>query len=243
MFAFSGGSKIRALRPAKRGKHGSAFSGGSKIRASRYIRQTGRYGRLGAGYGSIFTMIRAYHVIFTAYGFWLPNDPRGSWSDFVRSWELYGHGSATKTDARRSVAGVSHDRARRLAAKSDMRHESVRFTGEMARCIGSAFAEVSTRLGYRIHACSIMPDHVHLVVDRHRYRVEQVVRCLKQAATSRLRDEGFTIEPSSPWARRLWKVYLNDTTDIRRAMRYVEQNPVKSGLPPQRWSCVTPFDG
>jgi hypothetical protein len=28
-------------------------------------------------------MIRASHVIFGAYGFWLPNDPRGSWSTFV----------------------------------------------------------------------------------------------------------------------------------------------------------------
>ena len=26
----------------------------------------------------------AYHVIITNYGFWLPNDPRGSWSDLVR---------------------------------------------------------------------------------------------------------------------------------------------------------------
>jgi len=187
-------------------------------------------------------MIRAYHLIFTAYGFWLPNDPRGSWSDFVRSWEIRRHGPATKTDARRSVAGVRHDRAQRLGAKSAMHHAPVRFTGKMARCIGAAFAEVSVRLGYRIHACSIMPDHVHLVVARHRYRVEQVVRCLKQAGTSRLRDEGFKIGPPSPWARGMWKVYLNDTADIRRAIRYVEQNPVKAGLRPQRWSCVTPYD-
>jgi len=39
-------------------------------------------------------MIRAYHAIFTAYGFWLPNDPRGSWSDFVGSWELFRFGPA-----------------------------------------------------------------------------------------------------------------------------------------------------
>jgi hypothetical protein len=30
-------------------------------------------------------MILAFHAIFGAYGFWLPNDPRGSWSDFVGS--------------------------------------------------------------------------------------------------------------------------------------------------------------
>ena len=34
-------------------------------------------------------MIIAYHVIFGMYGFWLPNDPRGSWSDFVAAWELF----------------------------------------------------------------------------------------------------------------------------------------------------------
>src|SRR5256885_9336243 len=33
-----------------------------------------------------------------------PNDPRGSWSDFVRSWELFRYGPATKTTERRSLA-------------------------------------------------------------------------------------------------------------------------------------------
>ncbi len=32
-------------------------------------------------------MVYAYHTIFAAYGIWLPNDPGGSWSDFVRSCE------------------------------------------------------------------------------------------------------------------------------------------------------------
>ena len=186
-------------------------------------------------------MIRAYHVIFTAYGFWLPNDPQGSWSDFVRSWEVYRHGRATKTDARRSVAGVEHDRAHRLDTKQAMRHKPVHFTGPMARCVGEAFAEVATHTGYGIHACSIMPDHVHLVICRHRYRVEQVVRCLKQAATVRLRTGGFTIGPPSPWARGIWKVYLNDAAAVRRAVRYVEQNPAKVGLPLQRWKFVMPY--
>ena len=25
--------------------------------------------------------VLAYHLIMTAYGFWLPNEPRGSWSE------------------------------------------------------------------------------------------------------------------------------------------------------------------
>ena len=37
-------------------------------------------------------MIIGYHSIFGMYGFWLPNDPRGSGSDYVASWELFRHG-------------------------------------------------------------------------------------------------------------------------------------------------------
>jgi hypothetical protein len=64
-------------------------------------------------------MILGYHAIFGAYGFWLPNDPRGSWSEFVGSFDLYQKaGRATKTTERRSLAQVAHDRETRLAAKS-----------------------------------------------------------------------------------------------------------------------------
>ena len=54
-------------------------------------------------------MVLASHVIFSAYGFWLPNDPRGSWSTFVGSLELFRFGPATKVTTRRSVAHQPHD--------------------------------------------------------------------------------------------------------------------------------------
>ena len=43
-------------------------------------------------------MVLGYHLIMGTYGIWLPNDPRGSWSDFVGSRELFYFGPATKTD-------------------------------------------------------------------------------------------------------------------------------------------------
>jgi hypothetical protein len=47
----------------------------------------------------------AFHGIITAYGFWLPNDPRGSWSTWVGAWELFqAGGPATKVATTRSVA-------------------------------------------------------------------------------------------------------------------------------------------
>ena len=74
-------------------------------------------------------MIRGFHAIVSCYGFWLPNDPRGSWSDFVREWDLLRFGPATKVTTRRSLAGVSHDRSARLAAKRALRYPPVRLDG------------------------------------------------------------------------------------------------------------------
>jgi REP element-mobilizing transposase RayT len=54
-------------------------------------------------------MVLAYHAIFGAYGFWLPNDPRGSWSEFVGAWELVRFGKATKICEARSVAHVQSE--------------------------------------------------------------------------------------------------------------------------------------
>ena len=62
-------------------------------------------------------MVRWYHLIVTGYGFWLPNDPRGSWTDFVGSWEIYKFGTGTKTTETRSLAHDPHDVELRLAAK------------------------------------------------------------------------------------------------------------------------------
>ena len=194
-------------------------------------------------------MVRAYHAIFTTYGFWLPNDPRGSWSDFVRSWELFKHGRATKTTERRSLAGDSHDVAKRKSAKNALRYPAVVFDGLQARACVRGFAQAAERSGYVIYACSILPDHVHVVVRRHRQWIERVIGHLKGAATQQLMQENRNpFQPRSvgtdlpsPWARRCWKVFLNTDESIRRAIRYVEENPIKEYKHQQQWSFVTPF--
>ena len=56
-------------------------------------------------------MLLAHHSILAFYGFWLPNDPRGSGSDYVANWELFRYGKATKTDSSVSVVRRSRPRA------------------------------------------------------------------------------------------------------------------------------------
>jgi REP element-mobilizing transposase RayT len=190
------------------------------------------------------------HLILSAYGFWLPNDPRGSWSDFVGAWELVRFGRATKTDSRRSVAGEPHDVRFRLAAKKALKYPPVRFTGVQARAIGRGFARLVAECGITIWACSIMPEHTHLVLAVHRLQAEQISNLLKGEATRRLTTEGIHPLAAFPaatgrlpkaWARGEWKVFLHTPDEVRRAIAYVEANPMKEGLTPQRWSFVKPY--
>jgi REP element-mobilizing transposase RayT len=195
-------------------------------------------------------MVLAYHVILSAYGFWLPNDQRGSWSDFVRRWELLRFGPATKVDHTRSVAREPFDPALRAAAKRELMYEPVHFNGVQARAIGRAFQIMSRKSGYRIYALAILEEHLHAVIGRHHYNVEQIVNLLKGAATRELLQEGihpFQIQHQngnsvSCWSEGLWKVYLDAIDDIERAINYVEENPEKEQKPRQRWNCVVPFE-
>src|SRR5438094_915995 len=74
-----------------------------------------------------------------------------------------------------------------------------------------------------VWACSILPAHVHLVIARHRYFVEQVVILLKSAATNQLISEGLHpfkhlaqpgVAVPDCWARGEWKVFLNSEIEI-----------------------------
>jgi REP element-mobilizing transposase RayT len=194
--------------------------------------------------------IRAYHLVITAYGFWLPNDPRGSWSDFVRQWEILRLGDATKVETRRSVASRPHDRYARARAKQSLRYPPVRFSGRQALAAGIGFKRAIEESDYRIYACSILPDHAHLVIARHEHRIEQIAAHLKGRATQELSAQGLhplaehqenNGSTPSPWARKSWNVFLESDDRIRSAIRYVEDNPQKEGKPSQRWSFVVPF--
>jgi len=143
-------------------------------------------------------MILAYHVIFGAYGFWLPNDPRGSWSDFVGAWELYRFGRATKTTATRSLARAEHDRKLRLAAKLALKFPAVEFSGRDALAVAQGFDKARNEGRYAIWACSILPEHVHLAIERHVCPIGRIIGHLKDRATQRLRSGGLWPDPRRP---------------------------------------------
>ena len=192
-----------------------------------------------------------YHLVLSAYGHWLPNDPRGSWSTYVGSRKLYAFGGATKVSGKRSYAHDPHDRERRLAAKAALNHPPVRFDGEQRDAIAAGFAHAVAEGSYTIHAACVGFDHVHLVVARHERSIEMIARHLKSKATMELtrrgvhplatrRDSSNTIP--TPWAAKCWSVFISDESQLQAALRYVERHPEKEGLTPQHYLFVVPLE-
>jgi REP element-mobilizing transposase RayT len=94
-----------------------------------------------------------------------------------------------------------------------------------------------------------MPNHAHLIIGRRRLTIEKTCDQLKARASKKLTEAGmhpFSDQPyadgrlPTPWARKGWWVFINDAEHLSAAISYVEKNPVKSGLKPQRWSFVKP---
>jgi len=136
-----------------------------------------------------------------------------------------------------------------MRAKRALRYAPVRLTGAQAKSVGMGFAEAVGEAGCVVLACAILPEHVHTVIARSNRPIERIIGHLKGRATQRLRADG--LDPlagktrgdgslPSPWGRRAWHVYLNDSDAVGRAVRYVRDNPLKEGYPRQHWTFVTP---
>ncbi len=167
--------------------------------------------------GAQNSMIHGFHFIISAYGFWLPNDPRGSWSETVRQFDLRQFGPATKVSINRNVAGRPHDYQLRQAAKRALRYPPVIFTGEQAVVIAKGFAKAMSEHFYVVHALAIMPDHVHLAMAYHSRDVEDISKHMKARATLFMAKAGLhplqkfvgtNGRDSSPWGRKCWCPFI-----------------------------------
>jgi REP element-mobilizing transposase RayT len=181
-----------------------------------------------------------WHLIFSTYGFWLPNDGRGSGSSRVRAQHIYEAGvEATKVHTTRSVAHRSHDVELRRLAKAALKYPAVVLSGVQAQAVAQGIAAICPKIGLAVHACAIMPDHPHVIVAANRLDGDKLIACLKRAGTRGLNDEG--IHPlreharangklPSPWAGGGWKLKIFAKERMRAAIQYVEQNPARAGF-------------
>jgi REP element-mobilizing transposase RayT len=187
-------------------------------------------------------MVVGYHLIWTAYGWWLPNDPRGSSSHEIRCAEI---GELGELHAGRRKVQPAGGEIREFyeAARNVLKHELQKFTLDEISLLGKEFSEVVRQRTYTCYACAIMPDHVHLLIRKHRDKAESMIANFQDASRKAILNGRHRPGDHPVWGGPGWKVYLETRDDIRRVIEYVESNPMKAGRARQRWEFVTPYDG
>ena len=186
--------------------------------------------------------VLAYHLIWTAYGWWLPNDPRGSMSRFIAS-DVLGELGDLHFGRKRVQPASRVIREFYEEAKDVLKFPLLTFTPEEVIGIARAFAGVIQKLGYTCYACAIMPDHIHIMIRKHRHLAEQMIANLQDASRLTVLDVGTHPNGHPVWGRPGWKVFLHSPDDVRRTIKYVDDNPVKLRMPRQVWDFVAPYDG
>ena len=88
-----------------------------------------------------------------------------------------------------------------------------------------------------------MPDHVHMLIRRHRDHGEQMIEKLQVASRDALIQAGYRKPDHPVWDGPGWKVFLETRDDIERIIRYIRANPTKARLPEQNWRFVRAYDG
>src|SRR5690606_37315196 len=106
-----------------------------------------------------------------------------------------------------------------------------------------SFEEVIKSERYTCYACAVMPDHVHLLIRKHKHTAEEMIERFQEASRRAILANNGRHEPGHPvWGGPGWSVFLEHPNDVRRTMRYIEQNPVKIHRPIQHWSFTCDYD-
>ena len=187
-------------------------------------------------------MVVGYHLIWTAYGWWLPNDPRGSSSHEIRIERIAELGE--RHHGRKLIQPLPADlRAFYEKARAALQHELLNFTPIDVSILADSFAAVIREAGYTCYACAVMSDHVHMLMRRHRDKAETMIERLQEESRTTLIAAGRRPAEHPVWGGPGWKVFLNTRADIERIVAYVRNNPIKIGKPIQEWPFVSPYNG
>jgi REP element-mobilizing transposase RayT len=187
-------------------------------------------------------MVAGYHLIWTAYGCWLPNDPRGSSSLEIRIPAIAG--LAELHQGRRIIQPAGWVICQFYEEADDLlKHPRLVFTDAEIGLIGESLGKTIGKHRYTCYACAVMPDHVHLLIRKHRHEAEQMIAHLQKGSRDQMIAAGYRAFTHPVWGGPGWKVFLQTSQDIEQVIYYIEQNPVKIGRPAQRWSFVKSYDG
>lgn len=187
-------------------------------------------------------VVIASHLVLHGYGHWLPNDPRGSGSALLREDKLADLGPIHT--GRKSVQPPRSELKRFYQqAEGRLDFPALWFNDAMRQAIGDAFSQVAAARRYTAWACAILKNHAHLCARKHRDDPTVIWSAFAEASAQALRRLADVPHDHPVWSSRPYKVFLFAPDDVRRVVRYIEDNPIKERLSPQHWLFVKSYDG
>jgi REP element-mobilizing transposase RayT len=196
-------------------------------------------------------MILARHLVWTAYGWWFPNDPRGSWSKEVWTPAIRGLGTAGNPSARgRRTVQPSPDELQHWLQKAQrfLKHPPVLLDTSARELARNAIMQQVKTHGYVVAGFAVMPEHVHVVVERHqKHTFQRMVQAFKSVSSRALRKHfllaalparrsrrdscksGCATRAAGSavkrpiWSRGYWVRYLDTDNAVAAAIAYVRR--------------------
>lgn len=186
-------------------------------------------------------MIIAHHLILTAYGHWLPNDPRGSMSKETLSARLLplgkGHpGRQERQPSREDLREFHRQAGERLD------HPVLWFEDAERQALADALGEVVRSEGLTCYACSILSGHVHILIRKHRFKGEEMLALFKEAGRKALRQGGRFPADHPVFSTDSCDVYKSDPRSVRNCIAYINEHYLKHGLAPVACGFLSPYD-
>src|SRR5437764_1201361 len=169
-------------------------------------------------------MVAGYHLIWTVYGCWLPNDPRGSTSIEVRVEPIRPLGDLHY--GRKTIQPSSSElRAFFEKAHDVLTHPVLPFDDDSIALVGKTIGEHIVEHRYTCYACAVMPDHVHLLIRRHRDKAEHMIEVLQERTRSTLIDAGRRLPTHPVWTKGSgWKGFINTREQFKHTVAYIRRN-------------------
>src|SRR5207244_4022373 len=107
------------------------------------------------------------------------------------------------------------------AARGRLKHELLTISERESAAVGDALGAAIRQRSYTCFACAVMPDHVHLLIRKHRDLAEAMIEHLQTASRDAVRALRQRAPGHPVWCGSGWKVYLETRDDMERTVRYI----------------------
>ena len=171
-----------------------------------------------------------YHLVFSAFGLWLPGDDRGHWSD---AWdEQLGY-----IEPHMLHPG---DPVRKRMAEERLHHQRVLFNQAMIDAVADAIGDCESKSDWSIVAASIESTHTHLLLSYTDRDVDVTAKWLKDQTTKAVHRH--TTHAGPIWCKGRWRGFIFDPLMWRNTRRYIERHNERRGqaVRPYPWITEVP---